>query len=46
MEVPRQAGVEGSCNGRGEVEEATECWDRTGKWPGREEVAKQGCHVS
>lgn len=44
--MPRKAGVEGSCNGRGEVEEAIEWWDRAGKWPGWEEVAKEGCDIS
>lgn len=44
--MTRKAGAEGSCDGRGEVKEATERWDRARKWPGREEVAKEACDVS
>lgn len=33
-------------SGRGEGEEAMEWWDRAGKWPGQEEVAKEKCNMS
>lgn len=44
--MPRKAGAEVSCNGKAEVEEAMGWWDIAGKWPGREEVAKEDCDIS
>lgn len=32
--------------GRGEGKEAMEWWDRAGKQPGQEEVAKEECDMS